>query len=149
MPNSNQIFLAICKPLSTLTYSKSRVILLLLIIWSISTLISLPEAVSLSAISILDSHPCVVENIFWDLTSCVPDWSDNTGLVCNILKTVILYILPFLLMLLLYINIIKTLWRTNLPGNEWGDVLRYSYMLYVPGAGRTVIRSSASNESQG
>ena len=114
----NQTSSAICKPLSALTYDKSRVIFLLIIIWSISTIISLPEAVVLSAFSIIQSQPCVVEDIFWDLTSCIPNWSDNIGLVYSILKTALLYIFPLILMLILYTNIIQTLWRTNIPGTK-------------------------------
>ena len=107
---------AICQPLSTLAFKKQRVVILLVLIWSTSVILSLPEAFILSALLFLNDRtlfPCVTEDIFWDLTSCVPFWSNTSGLIYTTIKAILLYFLPLLIMIIVYKNIVKTLWRSN------------------------------------
>ena len=59
---SNDSISAICRPLSALKYKKRRIIILVLIIWTLSILISLPELFILEAIPFLSDEnlfPCV------------------------------------------------------------------------------------------
>ena len=110
---------AICQPLSALAFKKQRVTILLVLIWSTSFILSLPKTFILSAALVLNDRtlfPCVAEDVFWDLTSCVPFWSNTSGLIYTTIKAVLLYFLPLVIMILVYRNIIKTLWRTNVSG---------------------------------
>ena len=60
----------------------------------------------------------VSDDIIWDLTNCVPFWSYNTGLAYGVLKTVILFIIPLIFMIVLYISIINKLWNSDkIEGN--------------------------------
>ena len=55
-------FSAICRPLSALKYKKRRIFILLIIIWSLSILLSLPELFILEAVPFLSDEtlfPCV------------------------------------------------------------------------------------------
>ena len=110
---------AICKPLSVLSYKKERVIIKLIIIWSLSIIISLPETMMLSAVSFLNNRlhfPCAEEDIFWDLSSCDPSWSNSTVFLITSLKTVMLFIVPLVIMVIIYRQIFKTLWSRKMTG---------------------------------
>merc|ERR1719471_342714 len=95
-------------------------------------MISVPEIVILSAVSILNDRklfPCVTEEIFWDLTACVPTWSNKTVFIYTTIKACCLYVVPAIVMLILYRSIIITLSNTinTRPGilnnaGEDGDV---------------------------
>ena len=120
--SKNLLVTAICNPLSTLVYSKTGVILIMIFIWATSILPSLPEAVILSAVSFLnnrDSFPCVVEDIFWDLSSCVPAWSNSADFAYTCIKIIFLYLLPLLFMVSVYSRIIKILWSKGVDGNSF------------------------------
>ena len=121
MKSKNLLVPAICNPLSTLVYSKTGVILILIFIWATSILLSLPEAVILSAVSFLnnrDNFPCVVEDIFWDLSSCVPAWSNSADFAYTCVKIFFLYLLPLLFMASVYSRIIRILWSKDIVGNN-------------------------------
>ena len=88
-PSHPLMYLAICRPLSTLVYKRRRVITVLVTIWILSLMISVPEIVILSAVSFLNDRklfPCVTEEIFWDLTVCVPTWSNKTVFIYTTIK---------------------------------------------------------------
>ena len=53
------------------------------------------------------------DEVIWDLTNCVPFWSYNTGLAFGVLKTLILFLLPLVLMVVLYTNIVNKLWNSE------------------------------------
>lgn len=114
-------YYAICKPLSVLSYKKERVIIKLIIIWSLSIIISLPETMMLSAVSFLNNRlhfPCAEEDIFWDLSSCDPSWSNSTVFLITSLKTVMLFIVPLVIMVIIYRQIFKTLWSRKMTGPQ-------------------------------
>ena len=113
---------AICSPFSTLFHKKRRIITILVLIWSTSIILSLPEAFMVSSAPFLnqrDLFPCVKEDILWDLTSCVPVWSKQTGFIVTIIKSLLLYLFPLICMILLYKDIIRTLWRTKVEGGKF------------------------------
>ena len=115
----NDFCSAICAPFSTLSSSKSRFLPIVLIIWGCSLLLSLPEAFTVTAVPFLNQKeyfPCVTEPILWDLTSCVLSWSNEIGFTVNILKGIVLYLLPLFCMIFLYKNIIQTLWKRKSEG---------------------------------
>ena len=85
----------------------------LVIIWVLSTLISIPECLVLHAVSSLRDQHCVSKDIVWDLTNCIPFWSNKTGLAYGILKTLVLFIVPLLVMIILYTKIINKLWSSD------------------------------------
>ena len=113
---------AICSPFSTLSHKKRRIITILVLIWSTSIILSLPEAFMVSSVPFLNQQelfPCVEEDILWDLTSCVPGWSKQTGFIVTIIKSLLLYLFPLICMILLYKDIIRTLWRTKVEGGKF------------------------------
>jgi len=114
---------AICRPLSRLSYSTLRHVLQLVSIWILSTLISLPECLVLHAVSAIKEQPCVSENVFWDLTNCIPFWSYNTGLGYGVVKTMILFINPLIIMIIIYSRIINKLWsdKVKVSSDNPGD----------------------------
>ena len=61
----------------------------------------------------LFSKSAFSDDIVWDLTNCVPFWSYNTGLAYGVLKTFILFIIPLIFMIVLYISIINKLWNSD------------------------------------
>ena len=86
---------AICRPLSTLVYKRSRVLTSLLLIWLLSTLISLPEAIILTSVGFLndkDKFPCITEDIFWDLSTCEPSWGTDQVFIYTIIKVIWVFI---------------------------------------------------------
>ena len=92
------LFIAICRPLSSLVYKKRRVIMVMIIIWSLSLFISIPELLILTSVGFLndkDMFPCVTEEIYWDLTACLPTWSNNSVFIYTIIKVNIVLIICF------------------------------------------------------
>ena len=122
-------FVAICQPLSSLVYKQQRVIILLVLIWSTSLFISLPEAFILIALPYLNDRtifPCVVEDILLDLTACVPFWSNTSGFIYTSIKAAFLYVFPLIVMVIFYRKIIKTLWITRIRGKNEKVVVEYN-----------------------
>ena len=67
----------------------------------------------------------VSDEIVWDLTNCVPFWSYNTGLAYGVIKTAILFIIPLIFMIVLYISIINKLWNSDkIEGDSRTNLIR-------------------------
>ena len=106
-------------------------ITLLVLIWSTSLFISLPESFILIALPYLNDRiffPCVVEDISLDLTSCVPIWSNTSGFIYTIVKAAFLYIFPLIVMVIFDRKIIKTLWITRVRGKGEKVVVGYNFI---------------------
>ncbi|XP_023244000.1 orexin receptor type 1-like [Centruroides sculpturatus] len=115
---------AICYPLrfkSTAFRAKTSI----LIIWLMSLLLVLPEAI------VLDTrrHPNIQGDVDY-LTDCVPTWSDGDTTIYQLFLILILYISPFILMSIAYYQIAKVLWNKNIPGSSETTV-RHSRKLTV------------------
>ena len=72
-----------------MVYKKRRVIVVMIIIWSMSLFISFPELLILTSVGFLNDKevfPCVTEEIYWDLTACIPTWSNNSVFIYTTIK---------------------------------------------------------------
>ncbi|CAB3246631.1 unnamed protein product [Arctia plantaginis] len=102
---------AICFPLkfkSTTGRAKTAIF----IIWAISLLFNAPELIVLTTAT---SVPLRFGLEY--LTQCVATWSERSDLVWHIIKVVLIYTLPLLLMTIAYVQIVKVLWRSEkIPG---------------------------------
>ena len=61
----------------------------LLLIWLVSILISLPEAIILNSVGYLndkDKYPCITEDILWDLSTCEPSWGKDQVFIYIVIK---------------------------------------------------------------
>ena len=79
---------AICRPLQFST-RKTKAAVVIGAIWTISSMIGIPDAASLEAQPTAftkDEYPCMQEDILWDLTDCVPSWSENVDFSFVIVK---------------------------------------------------------------
>ena len=79
---------AICRPLQ-FSSRKTKAAVIIAVIWTVSGIIGIPDAVSLHLESPLNltTDPCIDENeIFWDLSRCIPSWSENVDFFFTILK---------------------------------------------------------------
>ena len=67
------------------------------VIWTISSLVGIPDAISLEAYNphFSEDDPCVEEGILWDLSMCAPTWrSENVDFSFTIVKvSLVLFIL--------------------------------------------------------
>jgi hypothetical protein len=58
-------------------------------IWTFSSLVGIPDAVSLEAKSSVftkEHYPCMQDDILWDLTQCAPTWSADVDFSFTIVK---------------------------------------------------------------
>ncbi|XP_067124829.1 orexin receptor type 2-like [Centruroides vittatus] len=102
---------AICYPLRFKS-TASRAKISIAVIWLLSTLIILPEAI------VLDIRPFTnlrVETLY--LTDCGYTWSEEDTTKYQLFILLILYVIPFFLMSLAYYQIAKVLWNKNIPGS--------------------------------
>ena len=81
---------AICRPLQFST-RRSKAAVVICAIWTISSLVGIPDAISLEAKNEIFSEEyyafhCVEEGILWDLTMCVPTWNENFDFSFTIVK---------------------------------------------------------------
>ncbi|GBN74326.1 hypothetical protein AVEN_61728-1 [Araneus ventricosus] len=102
---------AICHPLSfksTAARAKTNILL----IWLVSILVVLPEAL------VLDTrrHPIPLDTIY--LTDCTYTWSESSTRIYQLFLLFFLYIVPFLLMAVAYYQIARVLWNKNIPGSS-------------------------------
>ncbi|PRD37052.1 UNVERIFIED_CONTAM: Orexin receptor type 2 [Trichonephila clavipes] len=102
---------AICHPLSfksTAARAKTNILL----IWLVSILVVLPEAIVLDT----RKHPIPLDTIY--LTDCTYTWSENSTRIYQLFLLLFLYVTPFLLMAVAYYQIAKVLWNKNIPGSS-------------------------------
>ena len=79
---------AICRPLQFST-RKTKAAMVIGAIWTISSMIGIPDAASLEAqpsAFTIDEYPCMQDDVLWDLTQCVPTWSKNVDFSFTIVK---------------------------------------------------------------
>ena len=57
-------------------------------IWTISSMVGIPDAISLQAqnFHFPKNDPCIQDDILWDLTTCVPTWSESVDFSFTIVK---------------------------------------------------------------
>ncbi|GIY69827.1 orexin receptor type 2, partial [Caerostris darwini] len=102
---------AICHPLSfksTAARAKTNILL----IWLVSILVVLPEAIVLDT----RKHPIPLDTIY--LTDCTYTWSESSTKIYQLFLVLFLYVAPFLLMAVAYYQIAKVLWNKNIPGSS-------------------------------
>ncbi|XP_046739134.1 orexin receptor type 2-like isoform X1 [Diprion similis] len=105
---------AICFPLkfkSTTSRAKTAII----IIWVVALLFDLPDLMVLQTVQ----HKYRVETIFF--TQCAPSWSHKSEATFIIIKLVILYTAPLLFMSIAYWQIVRVLWRSDIPGHNFSS----------------------------
>jgi len=101
---------AICSPLqfkSTTGRAKTAIAL----IWVISLLLVIPELI------VLDMIPPThirIQTVYF--TDCSPTWSGSSQKTYQFVLLVLLYIAPFILMSVMYCQIVRVLWRDDIPG---------------------------------
>ncbi|KAG8180147.1 hypothetical protein JTE90_023356 [Oedothorax gibbosus] len=101
---------AICHPLSFKS-TAGRAKTSILLIWLVSGLIGLPEAV------VLDTRrsPLPVNTLF--LTDCAHTWGESSTRVYQLVLILVLYVAPFTLMAFTFHHITRVLWnKNNIPG---------------------------------
>ncbi|GIY12799.1 orexin receptor type 2 [Caerostris darwini] len=99
---------AICHPLSFKS-TASRAKTSILLIWLISVLIGLPEAI------VLDTRRSLPVDTTY-LTDCTHTWSENSTRIYQLFLILVLYVAPFTLMAFTYYQITRVLWNKNIPG---------------------------------
>ena len=85
---------AICRPLQFST-RRSKAAVVICAIWTISSLVGIPDAISLKTYNphFSEDDPCVEEGILWDLTMCVPTWNENVDFSFTIVKVSLILIM--------------------------------------------------------
>ena len=86
---------AICRPLQFST-RRSKAAVVICAIWTISSLVGIPDAISLETDNphFSEDDPCVEEGILWDLTMCgVKMWSENVDFSFTIVKVSLILIM--------------------------------------------------------
>lgn len=78
---------AICRPLQFST-RKTKAAAVIGAIWTISSMIGIPDAVTLHLVPFFDKqhHPCMSDDIIFDFTNCTFAWSDNVEIAFIIVK---------------------------------------------------------------
>ncbi|CAL1682863.1 unnamed protein product [Lasius platythorax] len=102
---------AICFPLrfkSTTGRAKTAII----VIWLIALLFDIPE---LLVLHIVPSNSRVQTILF---TQCVWSWSQESQATFTIVKLIFLYTVPLLFMSVAYWQIVRVLWRSDIPGHN-------------------------------
>ncbi|XP_029673370.1 orexin receptor type 2-like [Formica exsecta] len=102
---------AICFPLrfkSTTSRAKTSII----VIWLIALLFDIPE---LLVLHIIPSNSRVQTILF---TQCVWSWSQESQATFTIVKLIFLYTVPLLFMSMTYWQIVRVLWRSDIPGHN-------------------------------
>ncbi|PRD26246.1 UNVERIFIED_CONTAM: Orexin receptor type 2 [Trichonephila clavipes] len=99
---------AICHPLSFKS-TASRAKTSIFLIWLISVLIGLPEAI------VLDTRRSLPVDTLY-LTDCTHTWSETSTRVYQLFLILVLYVAPFTLMAFTYYQITRVLWNKNIPG---------------------------------
>ncbi|XP_012253675.2 orexin receptor type 2-like isoform X2 [Athalia rosae] len=103
---------AICFPLkfkSTTGRAKTAII----IIWVVALIFDLPDLIVLQTVQ----RKLRVETVFF--TQCAPSWSHQSEATFTIVKLVLLYTAPLLFMSIAYLQIVRVLWRSDIPGHNF------------------------------
>ncbi|KAL0103113.1 hypothetical protein PUN28_017445 [Cardiocondyla obscurior] len=119
---------AICFPLrfkSTTGRAKTAIIL----IWVISLLFDIPELLVLHTVP---SHSKVETVLF---TQCICSWSNESQTTFTIVKLIFLYTMPLLFMSMAYWQIIRVLWRSDIPGHTLSTRICNSTEIPLSGCG--------------
>lgn len=99
-------YYAICHPLkfkSNLNQAKRIIVL----IWLISLLIMAPDLIYLSARASQDLTEAGLDTVLY--SDCNYNWSEHSSKVFQFIKTILLYLLPFILMFCAHFKIMRTL----------------------------------------
>ncbi|XP_071568492.1 orexin receptor type 2-like [Temnothorax nylanderi] len=119
---------AICFPLrfkSTTTRAKTAII----VIWVISLLFDIPELLVLHTVP---SHSRVQTVLF---TQCVWSWSRESQTTFTVVKLIFLYTMPLLFMSVAYWQIVRVLWRSDIPGHNLSTRVCRSTEIPLSGGG--------------
>jgi len=141
---------AICRPLQFST-RRSKAAVVIGAIWTISSMVGIPDAISLQAqnFHFPKNDPCIQDDILWDLTTCVPTWSESVDFSFTIVKGIVLYTLPLIFMSIGYYFIVKTLWRrNNIPHMDTTDTTS-SAQLQLQSTTSSAGSGNASNGTYG
>ncbi|XP_012283807.1 orexin receptor type 2-like, partial [Orussus abietinus] len=102
---------AICFPLrfkSTTGRAKTAII----VIWVIAFLFDIPDLLVLQTVP----RPLRVKTILF--TQCAPSWSPRSTMIFTVTKLILLYTAPLIFMSIAYWQIVKVLWRSDIPGHN-------------------------------
>ena len=99
---------AICFPL-LFRSTPCRAKAMILVIWLVSMLLMLPELI------VLDTNHSKFYHLTILLTSCRPTWDKSSQAAFQLFITLGLYVLPFGLMFVTYIQIARCLWSNSIP----------------------------------
>ncbi|XP_011343395.1 orexin receptor type 2 isoform X1 [Ooceraea biroi] len=119
---------AICFPLkfkSTTGRAKTAII----IIWLIALLFDIPELLVLHTVP---SNSRVQTILF---TQCVWSWSQESQTTFTIIKLIFLYTGPLLFMSVAYWQIVRVLWRSDIPGHNLSTRICHSTEIPFSGGG--------------
>ncbi|XP_011639561.1 orexin receptor type 2-like [Pogonomyrmex barbatus] len=119
---------AICFPLrfkSTTARAKTAII----IIWLVSLLFDIPELLVLHTVP---SNSRVQTILF---TQCIWSWSQESQTTFTIVKLIFLYTMPLLLMSVAYWQIVRVLWRSDIPGHNLSTRICHSTEIPLSGGG--------------
>jgi len=109
-------YYAICHPLrfkSNLNQAK-RIIGL---IWAVSLLIMVPDLIYLSAKRSSDLSGAGLDTVLY--SDCNYDWSTDASRVFQFVKTILLYLLPFVLMFWAHFRMLRELGEAQLAASKW------------------------------
>ncbi|XP_011866284.1 PREDICTED: orexin receptor type 2-like isoform X2 [Vollenhovia emeryi] len=119
---------AICFPLrfkSTTARAKTAII----VIWMISLLFDVPELLVLHTVPSNSRVPTVL------FTQCVWSWSRESQTTFTIVKLIFLYTMPLLFMSVAYWQIVRVLWRSDIPGHNLSTRVYHSTEIPLSGGG--------------
>ncbi|XP_012060050.1 PREDICTED: orexin receptor type 1-like [Atta cephalotes] len=119
---------AICFPLrfkSTTARAKTAII----VIWLISLLFDIPELLVLHTVP---SNSRVQTILF---TQCVCAWSQESQTTFTIVKLIFLYTMPLLFMSVAYWQIVRVLWKSDIPGHNLSTRICRSTEIPLSGGG--------------
>lgn len=113
---------AICYPLK-FKATPSRAKVMIIVIWTVSLCIIIPELVVLDTFSKF-GHITII------LTSCKPTWSYTSQAAYQLILSIAMYVLPFILMGVTYFQIARCLWSNTIPTetSKSSSQCRFSYI---------------------
>ncbi|XP_014229577.1 orexin receptor type 1-like [Trichogramma pretiosum] len=109
---------AICYPLrfkSTTSRAKSAIV----VIWVIALVLDIPELVVLQTVSVHGNKTHL-------MTQCTYNMTDAQILGFIIFKFVVLYVMPLAFIIFAYCQIIRVLWRSDIPGHNLSTRMLHS-----------------------
>ena len=80
---------AICRPLK-FSARKTKAAVVIAVIWTISSLIGIPDAVTLNLYTPMNKteYPCMADDILFDLSRCSPSWDPSVDFSFTIIKVI-------------------------------------------------------------